>query len=122
MLQIYVKDSGQAIGFYQNAFGAKLLCDHRNEDGTVAHAELDIDGQVLAISEAREAEAVAGNTMQFCLHFGEGGESIVKKAYEALKGDCIELTAPITGPGECPWSDCLFGLIDRFGVNWCVWV
>jgi len=60
--------------------------------------------------------------MQFCLHFGEGTEDIVKKIYDALKEDCIKITAPITGPGECPWSPCVFGLIDKFGVNWCIFV
>ncbi|MDD2361848.1 MAG: VOC family protein [Oscillospiraceae bacterium] len=122
MLQIYVKNSNQAVEFYQNAFNAKLLCNHQNPDGTVAHAELDIFGQVLAICETLEQEVVTGNSMQFCLHFGEGKEAIVKKAYEALKEDCLALTVPITALGECPWSPCLFGLIDQFGVNWCVYV
>ena len=122
MMQIYVKNSNEAVELYQNAFDAKLLCNHQNEDGTVAHAELDIFGQVLAICETREDEVITGNAMQFCLHFGEGKEAIVKKAYDILKVDCLTLTAPITAPGECPWSPCLFGLIDKFGINWCVYV
>jgi len=122
MMQVYVKDSGRALEFYQRAFDTKVLCDHRNEDGTVAHAELDIYGQVFAICEAREPEVITGNAMQFCLHLGKGKGAIVKKMYEILKEDCIALTAPITGPGECPWSPCLFGLVDQFGVNWCVFV
>ena len=122
MMQVYVKESGKALDFYRRAFDAKVKCDHRNADGTVAHAELDIYGQVFAISEAGEPEANPGNTMQFCLHFGKGKEALVKSMYEALKEDCIRLTAPITGPGECPWSPCLFGLIDQFGVNWCIFV
>ena len=122
MMQIYVKNSSQAVSFYQKAFDAEIKCNHQNDDGTVAHAELDIFGQVLAICEARETENVTGNTMQFCLHFGEGKEGFVNKAYDVLKEDCMKLTAPITGPGECPWSPCLFGLIDKFGVNWCIFV
>ena len=122
MMQVFVKDSGRALEFYRRAFDAKIKCDHRNADGTVAHAELDIYGQVLAIMELPEGEANRGSTMQFCLHFGKGKEAVVKKIYESLKEDCIAITAPITGPGECPWSPCLFGLIDRFGVNWCIFV
>ena len=122
MMQVYVKESGNALAFYQRTFDAKVKCDHRNADGTVAHAELDVYGQVFAIMELPEGEAVTGNTMQFCLHFGKGKEALVKRIYEALKEDCIALTAPITGPGECPWSPCLFGLIDQFGVNWCIFV
>jgi len=122
MMQVYIKNSVQAIPFYQNAFDAKVLCDHRHENGTVAHAELDICGQVFAICEARENDINTGNIMQFCLHFGEGTEALVRKAYDVLLEDCIQLTAPITGPGECPWSSCLFGVIDKFGVNWCIFV
>ena len=122
MMQVYVKESDKALEFYQKTFDAKVVADHRHEDGTVAHAELDIHGQIFAICETREDDVDAGNTMQFCLHFGEGTEELVKKIYDALKEGCIKLSAPITGPGECPWSPCLFGLIDRFGVNWCVFV
>ena len=122
MMQIYIKNSEQALEFYQKAFDAKLLCDHRHENGTVAHAELAIYGQVFAICETQENEINSGNTMQFCLHFGEGKEAFVKKAYDVLKEDCVKLTAPITSPGECPWSPCLFGVIDKFSVNWCIYV
>jgi len=120
MMQVYVKESGKALAFYQRAFDAEVKCDHRNEDGTVAHVELDIYGQVFAICEAREPEVITGNAMQFCLHLGKGKEALAKKMYEILKEDCAALTAPITSPGECPWSPCLFALIDRFGVNWCI--
>ena len=61
MMQVYVKDSGRALEFYRRAFDAKVLCDHRHEDGTIAHAELDIYGQVFAICEAREPEVITGN-------------------------------------------------------------
>jgi len=122
MMQVYIKESGEALEFYRKTFGAKVLADHRHEDGTVAHAELDIHGQVLAICEAREETVETGNAMQFCLHFGEGTEDLVKGLYDALKEGCKALTAPITSPGECPWSPCVFGLIDKYGVNWCIFV
>ena len=122
MMQAYVRESNKALEFYQKAFDAKVVADHRHEDGTVTHAELDIYGQIFAICETREDGVDTGNTMQFCLHFGEGTEELVKKIYDALKKGCIKLSAPITGSGECPWSPCLFGLIDKFGVNWCVFV
>jgi len=122
MMQVYVRGSDKAVALYQKAFGAKLVVSHPNDDGTYMHAELDVYGQILALSELPEGEAITGNTMQFCLHFGKGKEALVKRIYETLKEDCIEITAPITAPGECPWSPCLFGLIDQFGVNWCVFV
>ena len=45
------------------------------------HSELNAHGQILAVSESTDG-LVVGNTMQFCFHFGEGGEKYVKKAYE----------------------------------------
>jgi len=122
MMQVCVKESAKALEFYRRAFDAEVKCDHRNPDGTVAHAELDVYGQILALMELPGDKAIPGNTMQFCLHFGKGKEALVKKIYEILKEDCTALTAPITDPGECPWSPCLFGLIDQFGVNWCIFV
>ena len=117
MMQVYIKNSDQAIPFYQNAFDADVLCDHRHENGTVFHAELDIHGQVFAICETREPETVTGNTMQFCLHFGEGKEALVQKIIENL-GDGGQFT--YHGPTD--WSPLMAGIIDKFGVNWCIFV
>jgi PhnB protein len=72
MFQVYVVGSDKAIEFYQRAFNAKLLCAYPNDDGTLMHSELDVYGQVLAVSEANTNKPVTGNTMQFCLHLGEG--------------------------------------------------
>ncbi len=60
MMQVYVKNSDQAVPIYQNAFGASLLCDHRS----------------------------------------------VKVAFR----------------GPTDWSPLAAGIIDRFGVNWCIFV
>ena len=116
MMQMYVKGSGEALKFYQKAFNAELVCEYKNDDGSYMHAELDAFGQILAISEADEK--VSGNTMQFCFHFGESGIEKVKHAYEVLK-DGAEILSPL---GECSFSRCMFGLIDKFGVSWCLFI
>ena len=118
MMQVYVKGSDMAVEFYQKAFDAELVCNHQNEDGTVAHAELDIYGQIFAICQTRENDVNTGNTMQFCLHFGEGKEGIVRKAYDVLK-DGAKITYPLS---PCDWSPLMVGLVDKFGVNWCIFV
>lgn len=117
MFQIYVKGSAEAAELYQKAFGVQLTHETKQEDGSYLHAELDLFGQTLAISESDE-QGSAGSTMQFCLHFGEGGEKHVRTAYEALRGGAkIEHEL-----GPCFFSPCMFGLVDRFGVNWCLFV
>jgi len=117
MLQMYLKNSVEAVEMYQKAFDAKLLYESKNEDGSYLHAELDAFGQVLAISEALDERKI-GNTMQFCFHFGEGNEEIVKRAYEVLK-DGAKIDYPL---GPCFFSSCMFGIVDKFGVDWCLFV
>ncbi len=63
------------------------------------HVELDAYGQILAISEAGDG-TTTGNNMQFCFHFGEGGDKKVKQAYEILK-DKAEIICPL---GPCSYS------------------
>ncbi|MGF7143868.1 putative glyoxalase superfamily protein PhnB [Anaerotaenia torta] len=54
--------------------------------------------------------------MQFCFHFNESDTHIIENAYEVLSEN-----ADIKNPlGPCFFSPCMFGLIDRFGVNWCL--
>lgn len=48
------------------------------------HVEIRAFGQCIAFSEST-SESVAGNTMQFCFHFGEDNEEAVQKAYDILK-------------------------------------
>lgn len=117
MFQTYVKGSGRAVALYQAAFDAELLDSYLNEDGTYYHSELDVYGQILAVSEAAE-EPVPGSVMQFCLHFEEGEEAQVRRAYEALKegGDIL---FPL---GPCDYSPLMADVVDRFGVRWCVFV
>jgi len=119
MMQVYVKESDKALEFYKKAFGAEVLCVHTDEDGKlIMHAELNVYGQVLAISEQMNNDTIAGNSMQFCLHLGDGKEDEVRKIYDTLK-DSAEIQYPLS---PCDWSTLMIGLIDKFGVNWCVFV
>ncbi len=117
MMQIYIKGSIEAVKFYQKAFDAKLVSEHKNDDGSYMHAELDVFGQILAISEADE-EKVLSNTMQFCFHFEKTEIEKVKHAYEVLK-DEADISFPL---GESFFSKYMFGLIDKYGVNWCLFI
>lgn len=112
---MYVKSSAEAVEFYQKAFHAKVGNDWRNADGSCAHVELDAYGQILTISEVSD-DVTIGNNMQFCFHFKENEVDKVKHAYEILK-DGAQMVASI---GECPFSKCMFALIDKFGIYWCI--
>ena len=117
MLQVYVNKSDEAVAFYQEAFDAKLVASYQNADGTYMHAELNVYGQVLAVSEAPKDEPrITGTSMQFCLHFGQGNQAMVQKAYAVLKNDATILY-PL---GPCPFSELMVDLIDRYGIRWCI--
>lgn len=123
MFQVYLTDCDAAIAFYTRAFGATVDAVHRDPEGgdpqggAVLHAEIRAFGQCIAFSE-RSTQTVAGNTMQFCFHLGEGHEETVRRAYEVLR----EGAAVDYGLAPCDWSPSMFSLVDRFGVNWCIFV
>ena len=117
MMQVYVKGSKEALALYKRAFDGRILAEYEDGDGGYMHAELDVQGQVVAVSEADE-QTKMGNGMQFCFHYGEGGEKYVERAYEVLK-----VGGEVVGPlGECPFSPLMAAVIDKFGVYWCLFV
>lgn len=119
MMQVYVKESDKAVELYRKAFDTDLVASYPNSDGTFMHAELNVYGQILAISEAIEdEERVTGTTMQFCLHFGHGKEELVQKAYDMLESGA-EILYPLS---SCDYSPLMVDLIDRYGVRWCIFV
>ena len=117
MMQMYVKGSVEAVETYQRAFNAEILGLYPDDNGGYMHSELNAYGQILAVSELTD-DLVIGNTMQFCFELGEGCEEQVKNTYEVLK-DGATIHCPI---GACDYSPCMFSLVDKFGVFWCVFV
>ena len=116
MMQVYVKRSDKALEFYQEAFDAKVMCAYPNDDGTYMHSELDVYGQIFAISE-ENPDTVTGNRMQFCLNFENGEKDKVTKAYDVLIEGAEKIDYPL---GPCSYSPHMASLIDKFGVFWCI--
>jgi len=118
--QVYVHNSDCAIAAYQQIFNATLLNQFKTPEGVNIHTELDIYGQVLALSEinALEEKTVSGNTMQFCLQFDKNEKDLITKAYEILKIDA-DIRYPL---GACFYSEYMTDIIDRFGVRWCLFI
>jgi len=117
LMQMYVKNSSTAVQFYQRAFSATLGNNWRNPDGSCFHVELDVGGQILAISEAAD-DVVMGNNLQFCLQFNEDEREKVRRAYDVLR-DGAHTICDLDEPS---WSPYMFALINRFGVHWCVFI
>lgn len=83
-----------------------------------------IQGQILAVAERNSEyaiigeETVTGNVMQFCLHYGEGNEEKVRKAYEVLKTDA-KILMPLA---PCEFSSLMADFIDKYGIRWCLFI
>lgn len=122
LMQVYVTGSVEAVELYKKAFDAELGSAYKHENGSYYHSELNVYGQILAVSErmgmgqAVDVPAVTGNVMQFCLHFTPKEKDCVTKAYEVLK-EGAEILFPL---GPCDYSSYMTDLIDRFGVRWCL--
>ena len=113
----------RALKFYRDAFDAKVLCSYPNSDGLLMHSELDVYGQILAVSELMEENQMGekpetGNTMMFCLHFGSGKEATVQKIYDSLK-DGAKFLSPLE---KCDYSPLNAHIVDQFDVRWCIFV
>lgn len=93
------------------------LLHEKNDDGNYVHAEIDICGNIVAISEADE-ESLSGNTMQFCIQYNEDEKILLEKAYSILKKNGT-LLHPL---GECFYSSSMADFIDEYGVHWCLFL
>jgi uncharacterized glyoxalase superfamily protein PhnB len=63
-------DAQAAIDFLKAAFGFEELSVMKNEDGTIGHAELVLDGAVVMVSDKQAADArfpMGPNTLYFAL-------------------------------------------------------
>ncbi len=109
---VYVKNSSEAVEFYQKVFGLELGYHVKNEDGSYYHSELNKDGEaVLSVVEGKgsERESIA----QLGIEFEKAEE--VQRIYDMFCEDGAVIDIPI---GELPWSPCAASVIDRFGVWW----
>jgi len=120
---LYIKNTAEAVKFYQNAFGLTLGFHVPNPDGSMMHAELCRDGrEIFAVSESGNEALVklmlasnlkdARPTMSLGITFDSPEE--VKKAYAILARDGTVLF-PL---GSLPWSSCCAEIVDKYGVCW----
>lgn len=118
LFQCYIRDSFAAIDAYQKAFGATQVAQVLSPEGVNVHTELDLGGQILALSELTGSEPVSGTTMEFCLQFRADERELVLRAFEALKSGATV----IFPPGPVFYSEYMTEFVDRFGIRWCLFV
>ena len=120
MMQVFVSGSAEALEFYKKAFNAEIKCAYPDDRGRMMHAELNVNGQILAVMELPDGqEPVTGNTMMFCLHFGAGMEDEARRIYGVLSEGARE-ASPLDE--NCGYSPLQFVLTDKYGVWWCIFV
>jgi PhnB protein len=83
-----LKNIRAAMDYYQNAFGAKILRQWDNTDGSVHVAEMEIDGAMFHLHEETprskqlSPETVKATTSQIGI-FVDDPHRVVQKAFEA---------------------------------------
>lgn len=124
---LYIKNTKEAVVFYQEAFGMTLGYYEKFPDGTYMHAELQKDGiTIFAVSEHNNEKLVADLHMQVTnkisptvsLGIGFATEDEVKKAYDFL----MKEGTVYREIGELPWSKCSADVLDKFGVYWYIYM
>ena len=124
---LYIKNTNEAVVFYQEAFGLTLGYNEKFPDGTYMHAELQKDGKtIFAISEHNNEKLVSDMHMQVAnklspvtsLGINFTTESEVKRAYEFLMREGTAFREI----GELPWSKCSADVLDKYGVYWYIYI
>lgn len=120
---LYIKNTMEAVKFYEEAFGMTLGYHVKNPDGTFMHAALlRGEQEIFAISESQNEPLVntmltstlkeSRPTMSYGINFDN--EEEVKKAYAMIEKEGNVLL-PL---GSLPWSSCCADIVDKYGVYW----
>lgn len=125
-ITLYIKNTLEAVNFYQEAFGMSLGYNEKFPDGTYMHAELQKEGKtIFAVSEAQNDELVftlkemARNQVSPTTSCGISfnTEEEIRQAYAMLKEEGI-VKRPL---GPLPWSVCSADVLDKYGVYWYIY-
>jgi PhnB protein len=111
-----VDDAARAIEFYERAFGARERARMPAPDGKIAHAELEIGGSIVMLSDpfphanAKPPKELGGTSMGVFLYV-EDVDAAVERAVNA--------GATVVMPVEDQfWGDRYGMIADPFGHEW----
>lgn len=113
-----VRDARAAMDFYTRAFGARELFRLTEPDGRVGHAEMDLDGHVLMLSEeypemgVRSPEGLGATPVTLHLHVDDA-DALLARAVSA--GGQLE-----RAPQDHFYGERSGTLRDPFGHRWLI--
>jgi PhnB protein len=115
---LILRDAAQALDFYQKAFGARPVLRLDYPDGKVAHAEMQIAGGVIMLSEEK---LDMGHKSPQTL----GGSPINLMFYVTDVDDAFKRAIAAGGTVQRDVQDQFYGdrsgtLIDPFGITWTI--
>jgi PhnB protein len=111
------KGADAAIKWYKNVFNAKEKMRFNNPDGSIAHAEITIDDNVIMLSEEnlefnKTPKTLKGNSVNLCVYVPDV-DATVKKA--------VDNKAKLVKPAEDQFYGDRSGRIeDPFGYLWII--
>ncbi len=114
-----VKNCGQAIEFYKNAFGAEELFRMTSPDGKVAHAEIKVGDSIIMLGDEfpmpganKSPQTVGASTGGICLYVPD-----VDASYDRAVKAGAKPFMPVT---DMFWGDRYGNLHDPYGHIWAI--
>ncbi|WP_099205180.1 VOC family protein [Scatolibacter rhodanostii] len=102
----------KAIEIYKQAFGANVMQLIYDDEDLVFHAELNIDGCRIILSDSEGESSSFGNSMSLIITFDTADE--VKRTFSLFEESC-KIIHPIQ---KTDYSSCFVSFIDKFGIRW----
>jgi PhnB protein len=113
---ITLKDCSKAIEFYKKAFGAKEKGRLHMPDGSIGHAEIEIEGSLLMMADEnlewgnKCPQTIGGNPMSFGLYLKD-----VDSAFQKALDAGATLVMPVA---DMFYGDRVGQVMDPFGYKW----
>lgn len=126
-MTLYIKNTLEAVKFYQEAFGLSLGYHEKIPDGTYMHAELQKNGENVFVVSESQNNALVSVLHEFAqnkvppttsIGFQFETEDEIKRAYDMLTAVGV-VCRPL---GALPWSVCSADVLDKYGVYWYIYM
>jgi PhnB protein len=113
-----VDDAAEAIDYYTKAFGAKERVRMDAPEGKIGHAELEIGGALVMLSDpfpqasTRSPKELGGTSVSIFMYV-EDVDAVVKQAVDAGATITMEVADQF-------WGDRMGSVTDPFGHSWSI--